>query len=141
MIWRNGHDLLLPVSIGAAKDKLFIIDTGAASMLISPSAAREVTKVHGDFDTHIVGVSGEVSHVYQTQDFLVTFARVRLHVDSMTAIDTSALSKDEGIELSGFLGAPVLNRLVLQIDYRDNLVNLNYDPKKDPENLAPIPFY
>ena len=47
MIWRSGHDLLLPVSIGAAKDKLFIIDTGAASMLISPAAAREVTKVHG----------------------------------------------------------------------------------------------
>jgi predicted aspartyl protease len=141
MIWRNGHDLLLPVSIGAAKDKLFIIDTGAASMLISPAAAREVTKVHGDFDTHIIGVSGEVAHVYQTQEFLVTFAHVRLHVDSMTAIDTTAFSKDDGIELSGFLGAPVLNRLALQIDYRDNLVNLNYDPKKDPENLAPLPFY
>jgi len=141
MIWREGHDLLLPVSIGSAKDKLFVIDTGAQTMLISPAAAREVTKVHGDFDTHMFGVSGEVKHVYQTQEFLVTFAHVRLHVDSMTAIDTDALSKDEGIELSGFLGAPVLNRLVLQIDYRDNLVNLKYDEKKDPENLAPAAFY
>jgi len=141
MVWRDGHELLLPVSIGGAKDKLFVIDTGAESMLISPAAAREVTKVHGDFDTHMFGVSGEVKHVYQTQEFLVTFAHVRLHVDSMTAIDTNTLSKDEGIELSGFLGAPLLNRLVLQIDYRDNLVNLNYDEKKDPQNLAPIPFY
>ena len=141
MVWRDGHELLLPVSIGSAKDKLFVIDTGAESMLISPAAAREVTKVHGDFDTHMFGVSGEVKHVYQTQQFLVTFAHVRLHVDSMTAIDTDDLSKDEGIELSGLLGAPVLNRLVLQIDYRDNLVNLKYDSKKDPENLAPTPFY
>jgi predicted aspartyl protease len=141
MVWRDGHYLLLPVSIGGAKDKLFLMDTGAESMLISPAAAREVTKVHGDFDTHILGVSGEVNHVYQTQEFLVTFAHVRLHVDSMTAIDTDALSKDEGIELSGLLGAPVLNRLVLQIDYRDNLVNLIYDEKKDPKNLAPAAFY
>jgi predicted aspartyl protease len=141
MVWRDGHDLLLPVSIGGAKDKLFLIDTGAESMLISPTAAREVTKVHGDFDTRMFGVSGEVAHVYQTQEFLVTFAHVRLHVDSMTAIDTSSLSKDDGIELSGLLGAPVLDRLVLQIDYRDNLVNLNYDEKKDPQNLPPPAFY
>jgi predicted aspartyl protease len=141
MVWRDGHYVLLPVSIGGAKDKLFLVDTGAESMLISPVAAREVTKVHGDFDTHMFGISGEVKHVYQTQEFLVTFAHVRLHVDSMTAIDTNTLSKDEGIELSGILGAPVLNRLVLQIDYRDNLVNLNYDQKKDPQNLAPTPFY
>jgi predicted aspartyl protease len=141
MVWRNGHDLLLPVSIGGAKDKLFLIDTGAASMLISPAAAREVTKVHGDFDTHVFGVSGEVTHVYQTQEFLVTFAHVRLHVDSMTAIDTNTVSKNIGVEVSGLLGAPVLNRLALQIDYRDNLVNFNYDEKKDPQNLPPAAFY
>jgi len=140
MVWRSGHDLLLPVSIGAATDKLFIIDTGSSLMSISPAAAREVTKVHGDFDTHVFGVSGEVNHVYQTQAFLVTVARVRLHVQSMTAMDTDSLSKDEGFEVSGFLGAPVLNRLVLQIDYRDNLVNLDYDERKDPKNLAPTPF-
>jgi predicted aspartyl protease len=141
MVWRDEHDLLLPVSIGGAKDKLFLIDTGAESMLISPAAAREVTKVHGDFDTHVFGVSGEVSHVYQTQEFLVTFGHVRLHVGSMTAVDTGAISKAGGVEVSGLLGAPVLNRLVLQIDYRDNLVNLKYDEKKDPNNLAPVPFY
>jgi len=141
MVWRDGHYLLIPVSIGAAKDKLFLIDTGSESMLISPAAAREVTKVHGDFDTHMFGVSGEVKHVYETQKFVVTFGHVRLPVDSMTAVDTDELSKDEGIELSGFLGAPVLNRLVLQIDYRDNLVNLKYDKNKDPVNLAPTSFY
>jgi len=141
MVWRDGHDLFLPVSIGGAKDKLFIIDTGSSLMSISPAAAREVTKVHGDFDTRVFGVSGEVSHVYQTQEFLVTFGHVRLHVGSMTAMDTDMLSKGAGFEVSGFMGAPVLNRMVLQIDYRDNLVNFNYDEKKDPANLAPTPFY
>ncbi len=141
MIWRDGHDLVLPVSIGGARDKLFIVDTGSSLMSISPAAAREVTKVHGDFDTHVLGLSGEVNHVYQTQQFLVTFSHVRLHVDSMTAMDTKNISEDEGFEVSGFLGAPVLNRLTLQIDYRDNLVNFSYDEKKDPKMLAPMPFY
>ncbi|MGA7156866.1 MAG: aspartyl protease family protein [Acidobacteriaceae bacterium] len=141
MIWRNGHFLVLPVSIGNATDKLFLIDTGAASMLISPAAAREVTKVHGDSDDHILGVSGEVRHVYQTQQFVVSFAHVRMHVDSMMAIDVSSLSKDAGFEISGLLGAPVLDRLILQIDYRDNLVNLHYDPKLDPQNRPPVPLY
>ncbi len=141
MVWRSGHDLLLPVSIGGATDKLFVIDTGAGLMSISPAAAREVTKVHGDFDTRVFGVSGEVDHVYETQRFVVTFGHVRLHVRSMTAMDNTGISNDEGFEVSGFMGAPVLNRLALQIDYRDNLVNLNYDEKKDPENLAPVPYY
>ena len=118
MVWRSGHELMLPVSIGGATDKLFVIDTGAGLMSISPSAAREVTKVHGDFDTHVFGVSGEVNHVYETQKFLVTFGHVRLHVRSMTAMDVDEISKNDGFEVSGFLGAPVLNRLVLQIDYR-----------------------
>jgi tetratricopeptide (TPR) repeat protein len=141
MVWRDGHDLLVPVSIGAARDKLFIIDTGAGLMSISPNAAKEVTKVHSDFDTDVVGLSGEVAHIYQTQQFLVTFAHVRLHVGSMTAMDTKPFSQDEGFEISGFMGAPVLNRMMLQIDYRDNLVNFNYDEKKDPAKLAPMPFY
>lgn len=141
MIWRKGHDLLVPVSIGGAKDKLFLIDTGAGLMSISPGAAREVTKVHGDFDTHVSGLSGEVNHVYQTQKFQVSFAHVRLHVGSMTAMETTKFSESNGFEVSGFLGAPVLNRLVLQIDYRDNLVNFIYDEKKDPAKLAPAPFY
>jgi predicted aspartyl protease len=140
MVWRSGHEMFLPVSIGAAKDKLFLVDTGAGLMSISPAAAREVTKVHGDTDVRVFGVSGEVNHVYQTQQFLVTFGHTRIHVASMTAIDTSDISKSEGMEISGFLGAPILNRLVLQIDYRDNLLHMMYDPKKDPGQLRPA-FY
>jgi hypothetical protein len=40
------------------------------------------------------------------------------------------LSQSEGTEISGILGFSVLNMLELQIDYRDNLVNFNYDPTK-----------
>jgi len=130
-IYRSGHDLVLPVDIGGSTGKLFIVDTGASTMLISPAAAREVTKVHGDSDMHIYGISGEVNKVYETGSFPLTFAHLRQKVDSMTAIDTTKFSHDAGFEISGFLGAPILQRLTIHIDYRDNLIKFDYDPQND----------
>ena len=128
-VYRYGHELLLPMRIGDSSVKLFLVDTGADSMLISPVAAREVTKVKTDYDDHIRGISGEVNKVYQTGKFRIAFANLYQQVSSMTSIDTTKLSHDAGVEVSGFLGAPILFRLTVHIDYRDNLIKFDYDPK------------
>ncbi len=127
-MYRYGHELLLPVRIGESRSRLFLVDTGAASMLISPDAAREVTKVKNNYDDHIVGISGEVKKVYETGKFRIEFGHLYQKVDSMTSIDTTRLSHQTGVEVSGFLGAPILFRLTLHIDYRDNLIQFDYDP-------------
>jgi hypothetical protein len=77
-----------------------------------------------------------VDKVYSTRNFDLIFGGLKQRVDSMTAFDTTSLSEDVGVEVSGFLGAPVLNRMILRIDYRDNLVKFDYDPAKDPINNA-----
>ena len=106
-VFRNGHDLLIPVALSkTTKEKLFIVDTGAASMLISPDAAREVTKVDSEDNIHIKGISGEVNKVYTTRKFTYYFAHLGQEVDGMVAIDTTKISHDVGTEVSGFLGAP-----------------------------------
>jgi hypothetical protein len=92
------------------------------------SRAREVTKVHRDRDTRLGGISGEVNKVYETGKINLDFASLIKHVDTMTSIDTTSLSHGTGIEVSGFLGAPVLNLLTVHIDYRDNLMKFEYDP-------------
>ncbi len=140
-VWRIGHEMFVPVAINKTKEKLFLVDTGASLMAVSTGAAHEFTKVHGDPLQEIVGVSGEVAKTYITEDFLVTVARIRLHVQSMESFEMSSLARANGFDTAGFLGAPVLNRMTLQIDYRDNLVNFDYDPKRDPNNAAPLPFY
>ena len=132
-IYRSGHDLLLPVHLGDTKNALFIVDTGAAVMLISPTTAREITKVHGSGEG-IHGISGEVKKVYDTGKFTLSFANLAQHVDHMTAVDTSRFSHEDGVEISGFLGAPILFRLAVHIDYRDNLIKFDYDPKHDGPN-------
>jgi len=47
-VYQFGHDLLIPTTVNDLPPKLFLIDTGAFSNMISPAAAREVTKVSSD---------------------------------------------------------------------------------------------
>jgi predicted aspartyl protease len=138
-IYRSGHDLLIPTGLvdtkrmkdeSAWKDKLFLLDTGAESNLISPAAAKEVTKVSHDNSMEIRGISGEVDKVYAAGKFTLAFANLRLDSPSMTAIDTTKISHDAGVEVSGLIGAQALTQLVLHIDYRDNLIWCEYTPKK-----------
>ena len=137
-IYRAGHELLVPAGIvetkrakdeSAWRSKLFMLDTGSESNLISPAAAREVSKVSRDYDTGIRGVSGEVDKVFDAGKFTLGFAGLRLDTPSMTAIDITSISHDAGVEVSGLIGAPALFQVVLHIDYRDNLVWCEYTPK------------
>ena len=122
--YRSGHEIFLPTQIRGGTSRLFLVDTGAASMLISPVAAKEITKVRGDANMQIFGVSGAVKDVRQTSTFEMAFAGLRQSVDSMTSIDTTDLSHGAGVEVSGFLGATVLFKTVVHLDYRDNLIFL-----------------
>ena len=138
-IYRSGHDLLMPTGIvqtkqikdeKAWKDKIFMLDTGAYDNLISPKAAREVSKLDRDYDDNIRGVSGEVKKVFEAGEFTLAFAGLRLDAPSMRAIDLGQISHGAGVEVSGLIGAPALFQLVMHIDYRDNLVMFEYTPQK-----------
>jgi len=129
-VFRFGHDLLVPTSIGKVPYKLFLIDTGAYMNAISPSAAREVTKIHGDSDTIIEGISGRVNKVYSANKAVLQFGHLKQENQDMTAFDTTALSDDAGTEISGFLGFSMLYMLDIKIDYRDALVDFRFDKKR-----------
>jgi hypothetical protein len=129
-VFRVGHNLILPASLNASKIKLFIMDTGAWTTVISPQAAREVTKVHGDSSIQVRGIAGNVDKVYSADDITFRFANLEQKAEGVVAFDTSKISKDEGIEISGFLGATTLRQLTIHIDYRDGLVKFDYDPKR-----------
>ena len=107
-VFRSGHFLIFPTSIGQAPVKLFVMDTGASTNLISPEAAREVTHVSSDDRMKVHGISGEVKNVYGTDRITIGFARVKQESYGMTAIDTSGISRSTGVELSGFIGWPIL---------------------------------
>jgi hypothetical protein len=125
-----GHELILPASLNGNKLKLFIMDTGAFATTISPAAAREVTKVHRDGSMEVEGLSGTVDKVYSADEITFGFAHIGQKVRNVVSFDTAKISKDEGIEISGFIGATALQQLTIHIDYRDGLVKFDYDAKR-----------
>ena len=132
-IFRFGHMLLIPTRVGETVPKLFLIDTGAMFSSITPRAAREVTKVHRDDTVSVRGLSGEVKDVFSADKAELMFSHFRQQNQDLTAFDTSRISRDVGVEISGILGFATLRQFNLKIDYRDGLVDFIYNgelPKK-----------
>jgi hypothetical protein len=99
--------------------------------LIAPELARQATKVHRD-DAHgsMKGISGKVKDMYVTDELVLQFAGFRQRNLDMSSFDFSKLSRANGIEVSGFLGLPLLNLFELSIDYRDGLVKFVYADRR-----------
>jgi hypothetical protein len=126
-VYRFGHMLLLPVQLNKAPYRLFLLDTGAWDNTLSPEAAREASKLHKDTDIQVKGLSGQVKTVYTTGEIMLTFGKFQQRRSDMVAFDLSNTSNHVGIEVSGALGFAMLYLLDIKLDYRDNLVNFEYD--------------
>lgn len=127
-VLRIGAHLLVPTKVGDAPSKFFLIDSGALTNTIDPAAAREVTKVHSDPTATIKGISGSVEKVYSADQTTLMFGHLRQQNQDMFSFDMSKISDAAGLEISGTLGFATLNALDVKIDYRDGLVNFDYNP-------------
>lgn len=127
-IFRFGHELLVPTKIGNIPPRLFLIDTGSVSNLISSNAAKEVTKVRSNDNTEIRGISGKVNDVKSADKVIIQFGHLRQENDQLISFDLTSLSRDTGTEVSGILGFTMLRMLTVKIDYRDGLVDFDYKP-------------
>ncbi|MGC2198518.1 MAG: aspartyl protease family protein [Terriglobales bacterium] len=129
-IFRFGHFLLVPTTVADIPGKLFMLDSGAFTSHITPAAAREITKLHGDSDVIVKGISGSVKNVFRADKAVLQFGHLRQVNQDMVAFDLTHMSDDVGTEISGTLGFTTLRFLDIKIDYRDGLVDFTYDPKR-----------
>lgn len=128
-VYRFGHDLLVPTKLGDSSVKFFLLDTGALYNQITPAAAREVTKVHGDSAMRVTGLSGSVKKVYSADKAVLQFGHLRQENQDLISFDLNSLSEFAGTEISGTLGFAMLHLLDIKIDYRDGLVDFDYKPR------------
>jgi predicted aspartyl protease len=128
-IYRFGHMLLIPTSVNEHPAKLFLIDTGAFDNTIAPDAAREAVKVHQDSNIRVKGLSGDVKQVFVADDVSLAFAHFR-QKKSLVAFDLTNVSNAAETEVSGTLGFGMLFQLDIKIDYRDGLIDFEFDPKR-----------
>jgi tetratricopeptide (TPR) repeat protein len=129
-VYRFGHMLLLPVQLNKTPYKLFLLDTGSWDNTLSPAAAREASKIHEDADIKVKGLSGQVKTVYTTGEIALTFGHFRQTRSDLVAFDMTSMSNHVGTEVSGVLGFAMLYMLDIKLDYRDNLVDFEYDPNR-----------
>jgi hypothetical protein len=126
-IFRFGHVLLVPTRIGDGPSKLFILDSGAFMNHITPRAAAEVTKVRGDSNMIVKGISGRVKEVYSADKAVLHFAHMRQENQDLLSFNMDHLSDEIGTEVSGTLGFILMRLLEVKIDYRDGLVDFEYN--------------
>lgn len=130
-VLRIGHQILLPALFNQDSPVHYLImDTGASATSLSVAMAKESGKLHGS-DVEFVGLSGHVKKAWETKEVPLRVANFLLAPASYYAYDITNISHNNGFETSGLLGLPTLQRLTIQIDYRDNLLKLTYDPKHD----------
>jgi hypothetical protein len=128
-VFRFGHAILVPTSVNDSKTVLFGLDTGAFSNILSLRAGRQLGKVDSEDRVRIRGLNGEVKQVYSAKATLV-FGHLRQPNLDIVTFDLSKESRQTGTELSGFLGFAMLRQLEIKLDYRDGLVDFEYDPKR-----------
>jgi tetratricopeptide (TPR) repeat protein len=129
-VYHFGHHLLVPTLIGDTSSKLFLLDTGGFNNLISLSAANEITKVHLDSRTIVKGISGSVKDVYRADKAVIRFGHLQQQNQDLVSFDLTHTSDRLGTEVSGILGFAMLRLLDIKIDYRDGLVDFNYNAKR-----------
>jgi predicted aspartyl protease/Flp pilus assembly protein TadD len=127
-----GHFILIPVRVDEAPARIFLVDTGAFDNFISPDVAREVTKVHSDDRMKVKGLSGAVEKVYRADRATLAFSHFKQPNEDLVAFDMSRISRNAGMQVAGTLGYTLLRMLDVRIDYRDDLIEFNYNEKGQP---------
>jgi predicted aspartyl protease len=127
-VYRFGHDLLIPTTVGKDRARLFLIDTGGFMNMISVTTAREVTKVYRDSQTMVKGLSGTVDKIYSADHIDLQCGQVHYYIANEATLDLVPLSNQIGTEISGVLGTIAFLQLDVRIDYRDGLVDLADKP-------------
>jgi predicted aspartyl protease/Tfp pilus assembly protein PilF len=130
LVYRVGHNLLLPASLNNSNIRLFVLDTGAFTTSVSPAVAREVTKVHTNDLLTVKGISGNVDKIYTADQITFKFANLSQTIRDVVAFDTPEISRAIGMDVSGFIGFTALGETTMKIDYRDGLVSFSYDANR-----------
>ena len=100
------------------------------AVMESVRAGRQVTKVGADETLRVRGVDGYVKKVYSADRAILQFGHLRQNNPNIVTLDLSTLSRDTGTEVSGFLGFAMLRLLDVKLDYRDGLVDFEYNPNR-----------
>jgi tetratricopeptide (TPR) repeat protein len=128
-VFRFGHAMLVPTYVSDSKAMLFELDTGAFANTLSLRAGLKADNVVSDNGVlRVKGLSGEAATIYRGKATL-SFGHLQQTDPGIVILNLSKVSDSIGTEVSGFLGFTMLRLLEVKLDYRDGLVDFEYEPK------------
>lgn len=125
---RVGHQIFINGELKDKKPRLFLLDSGSSVSILSMPAAKSAGSVHSDTQDSLTGLSGRVANLYTEGGVDLDFARLRAPLKDVLVINMDGLSTESGVEVSGIIGLQTLRYLIVDIDYRDGLIRVVYDP-------------
>jgi predicted aspartyl protease len=129
-VLRFAHALLISTRVNDSSPMLFMMDTGGFDNMITPAAAKQVTKITRDQNVHVKGLNGEVKDVYRADKANLKFAHFEQDRQDLVTFSLDRVSDSLGTEVSGILGFGMLDMLDIKIDYRDGLVDFTYTSRR-----------
>jgi hypothetical protein len=155
-VYMAGSNILLPTLVNKKGPAMFLLDTGAFVSILSPTLNSQVLLSMHDKDSNIHGSSGVIVKTipkYGGSEMEVNnpevlgpngkflhvsapikiptlrFANTEFNDDEALSFDITPKSHDTGVEIGGLLGFSTLREFYIDLDYRNGLVRLTYDPK------------
>ena len=128
-VFRSDYLMIFPLLIDSGPSRLFSMATNSTLNTISLSLAKQMDITRSNPHELPAG-RGHNGEYYMTTEVKLQFLGMREPVDHMSALDMSNWSENNGIEISGMLGRPMLDQFTVHLDYRDALMRLDYDPKR-----------
>lgn len=133
---------MIPVIEGRINGKraYFIVDTGASCSLLNESASKHFGfKYRPRSDEHVFGLGGQ-SKINQAYDYAVELGPVKLyqaifrtkHLAELAA----AIRDNEHLEIAGIIGADVLKRYGMTIDFNTNTIWFRQKARPEAANLV-----
>lgn len=134
---KNGH-MYIDLQINDSEPLHFVFDTGAAANLISEKAASSLG-LEASGSRSVQGASGSTS-IKSTLVRAVNLQGVIFKNTDFLVLDIDHLS-DEDHPLSGIIGAEVLNRFIVEIDYvKSEIILFNRKGYEVPEGWTKQSF-
>lgn len=87
--------------------------------------SREVTALRKNTGVLVTGLQGTVRNTFRTGRTIWRFANVEQENGGTIAFDMDRLGENSGFEVAGLLGAPVLTKLRVTLDYRNGCVRFD----------------
>jgi hypothetical protein len=122
-ILRVRNLLLVNPLVDGRQDRYFLLDTGAS---FSGTTGNDITGSAGGktggLEVDVRGAAGRVDGVFAGRPMRVTMGARQFVDNKPVQLDLSELSHHEGVEISGIIGYPLLEKSVLTINYRAGLI-------------------